>query len=154
MQQQSISLAGCVANTWPLAWERHAVAQRYGVSVRPDVFTDIADSVHAETIRRVADARIAGGYPDGSFGPAAAFERGQMASFLSVTSGRGLFPERRGRLRRRGPTASTDHVGRRRQPGIQPSPARTLGCFTFHMEGVPSRDAKEDACTSANPPAR
>jgi len=46
--------------------------------------------VHAEAIRRAADARIAGGYPDGSFGPAAAVERGQMASFL--TRARGLVP--------------------------------------------------------------
>ncbi|HWH30212.1 MAG TPA: DUF3152 domain-containing protein [Mycobacteriales bacterium] len=34
MQQQSISLQGCVSNTWPLIAERLAVAQRQGVAVR------------------------------------------------------------------------------------------------------------------------
>ena len=34
MQQQSISLQGCVSNTWPLSSEKSAVASAYGVSVR------------------------------------------------------------------------------------------------------------------------
>lgn len=34
MQQQSISLRGCLQTTWPLASERLTVARRYGVAVR------------------------------------------------------------------------------------------------------------------------
>jgi hypothetical protein len=36
MLQQSISLAGCTANPWPLAQERMAVARQHDVQVRPD----------------------------------------------------------------------------------------------------------------------
>jgi hypothetical protein len=46
-------------------------------------FKDIADSVHLEDIRAVAEAGIAGGYPDGTFRPAADVTRGQMATFLA-----------------------------------------------------------------------
>ncbi len=41
MQQQSISLGGCVTNTWPLASERRSVAARWGVGDRgptPDLY--------------------------------------------------------------------------------------------------------------------
>lgn len=41
MMQQSISLGGCVTNTWPLAAEKSAVASALGVgvrSVRPDLY--------------------------------------------------------------------------------------------------------------------
>jgi hypothetical protein len=90
MQQQSVSLQGCTANVWPLAWEREQVARRYGVAVRPDRFSDIAGSVHADAVRRLADAGIAGGFADGTFRPEGPVERGQMAAFL--TRARGLAP--------------------------------------------------------------
>lgn len=83
MQQQSISLQGCVANIWPLPWEREAVAHRHGVEVRPDRFSDIAGSVHAAAVRLLADAGVAGGFPDGSFRPETTVARGQMATFIA-----------------------------------------------------------------------
>lgn len=46
----------------------------------PDV---IAGTPHADSIARVAAARIAGGYTDGRFGPSDPVTRGQMATFLS-----------------------------------------------------------------------
>lgn len=46
-------------------------------------FTDIADSSHASSIRSVAHAGIAGGYPDGTFRPEQAVTRGQLATFLT-----------------------------------------------------------------------
>jgi hypothetical protein len=57
MQQQSISLQGCLAAVWPLAWERVAVALHHGVPVRRGVFTEIAGSVHADAARRLAHDR-------------------------------------------------------------------------------------------------
>ena len=33
MQQQSISLQGCLPNPWPLLWERQSLAKRYGIVI-------------------------------------------------------------------------------------------------------------------------
>jgi hypothetical protein len=46
-------------------------------------FTDIAERVHEEAIKAIAEAGIAGGYRDGTFRPEADVTRGQMATFLS-----------------------------------------------------------------------
>ncbi|MTV27245.1 SpoIID/LytB domain-containing protein [Nitriliruptoraceae bacterium ZYF776] len=45
-------------------------------------FSDVPDGPHSEAIASVAAARIAQGYPDGSFRPSAPVTREQMASFL------------------------------------------------------------------------
>jgi hypothetical protein len=46
-------------------------------------FPDVdADGVHARNIGAVADADIAGGFPDGTYRPTADVTRGQMATFL------------------------------------------------------------------------
>lgn len=90
MQQQSISLKGCVANVWPLGWEREAVARRLGVPVRHDVFSDLAGSLHAEAVRVLAHAGVVTGFPDGSYRPLETVRRGQLATFL--TRARGLQP--------------------------------------------------------------
>lgn len=45
-------------------------------------FTDIAGTTHEESIVAVADAGVAGGYPDGTFRPDESVTRGQMATFL------------------------------------------------------------------------
>jgi hypothetical protein len=52
-------------------------------SVETSPFTDIADSSHESSIRSVAAAGIAGGYSDGTFRPALAVTRGQLATFLT-----------------------------------------------------------------------
>lgn len=92
MLQQSKSLQGCVANVWPLGGERDVVARRHGVAVLPvpvapagppDVFTDVADSVHADAVRRLAAAGVVTGHADGSFRPLALLNRGQLASTLA-----------------------------------------------------------------------
>jgi hypothetical protein len=77
MQQQSIGLQAA-SRTCAAAWERAAVAQRYGVRVRADAFTDIADSVtHADASGsrdrawRAASPTgrsVGGGGPQGSAG--------------------------------------------------------------------------------------
>jgi spore germination protein len=45
-------------------------------------FRDTAGSTHEEAIVSVAEAEIAGGFPDGTFRPDEAVTRGQMATFL------------------------------------------------------------------------
>ncbi|CAN5644188.1 hypothetical protein BH20ACT2_BH20ACT2_24400 [soil metagenome] len=46
-------------------------------------FSDAAGSVHAPSIRAVAAAGVAGGFPDGTYRPGEPVTRAQMASFLS-----------------------------------------------------------------------
>lgn len=46
-------------------------------------FSDISRDPHRENIRAVADAGIAAGYPDGTYRPGIAVNRGQMATFLA-----------------------------------------------------------------------
>ena len=46
-------------------------------------FEDAVGTTHAIAIGAVAEAGIAGGFPDGTFRPGAAVTRGQMASFLA-----------------------------------------------------------------------
>jgi hypothetical protein len=53
------------------------------LSNSPSPFSDTAGSVHERSIVAVADAGIALGYPDGSFGLWNSVTRGQMASFLA-----------------------------------------------------------------------
>jgi hypothetical protein len=67
----------------PLGWERDAVARRYGVAVRPDLFTDIADSVHAEAIRRHADLGHLTGFADGFVPRTPPVSREQLATSLA-----------------------------------------------------------------------
>jgi hypothetical protein len=50
-------------------------------------FADVDGSTHAGLIRAVAEAGIAGGYPDGSFRPGEPVTRGQMATFLQRALG-------------------------------------------------------------------
>jgi nitrogen regulatory protein PII-like uncharacterized protein len=45
-------------------------------------FSDTAGNVHEGMINALADAGIAGGFPDGTYRPLAPVDRGQMASFL------------------------------------------------------------------------
>jgi peptidoglycan hydrolase-like amidase len=46
-------------------------------------FNDTAGNAHEANIETIADAGIAGGYPDGGFHPNEAVSRGQMATFLA-----------------------------------------------------------------------
>lgn len=48
-------------------------------------FTDVAGTTHEMSIRAIAQAGIAQGYPDGTFRPWRAVTRGQMATFLART---------------------------------------------------------------------
>jgi hypothetical protein len=52
----------------------------------PDRFGDVAPTdVHANGIDCVAHYAVAGGFPDGTYRPAVAVDRGQMASFVANT---------------------------------------------------------------------
>ena len=46
-------------------------------------FSDVAGTTHATGILAVAQAEITGGFPDGTFRPAAPVTRGQMATFIA-----------------------------------------------------------------------
>jgi spore germination protein len=52
-------------------------------SIPASTFSDIAGNSHEASILGVAQARIAGGYPDGTFRPHAPVTRGQLATFLT-----------------------------------------------------------------------
>jgi hypothetical protein len=52
MLQQSISLAGCTANPWPLAQERAVVARHHDVQVRPQ--RHAGQPLRDDAVRRVS----------------------------------------------------------------------------------------------------
>ena len=53
----------------------------------PSPFTDVDGTTHAESINALADAGIAGGFPDGSYRPDDTVSRAQMATFLTRALG-------------------------------------------------------------------
>lgn len=77
MQQQSISLDGCVANTWPVAAEKRAVADIHGVDWSGGV-----SHPFAEEIDWLLDNGISTGYPDGRFHGGRPVTREAMATFI------------------------------------------------------------------------
>ncbi len=83
MQQQSKSLQGCTARTWPLDAERASVAAARGLAVRPDPFSDLGDSPFAEQVLVLAEAGIVAGYADGTFRPDVPVSRGEVSSVLA-----------------------------------------------------------------------
>ena len=84
MTPQSTSLGECRFNVWPLPQdERRVLANREGVTVRPDVFSDITFSVHSAAVRSLEREDVVNGYPDGSFRPDLPVVRGQAAAYLA-----------------------------------------------------------------------
>jgi hypothetical protein len=75
----------------------------------PGGFIDTMGHAHASNIGKVAQAGIAGGYPDGTYRPNAPVSRGQMGTFLQ--RGYGLTPGA-------GPTFP-DVVGTTHEPGVR-----------------------------------
>lgn len=77
MQQQSISLDGCEANTWPLAAEKEAAADNHGITFPPS-----STSPFEAEIQWMLDEGISTGYADGRYHPGRAVTRQAMAAFI------------------------------------------------------------------------
>lgn len=72
-------------NTFRSMFSKHGVKSDWftpSAQTGPGGFSDTAGDPHAENIAKIAEADIAGGYPDGTFKPNLSVSRGQMATFL------------------------------------------------------------------------